>query len=82
MYYRLATAVLGVAAIATLPVSIRAQNNPAPQAAAQQESPYKDQGEYDVSQAAGKEADPQKKLDKLRNGSRSIPTVSSRTPAL
>jgi tetratricopeptide (TPR) repeat protein len=43
------------------------------QAAAAQESPYKDQGEYDVSSAAMKEADPQKKLDKLKEWEQKYP---------
>jgi tetratricopeptide (TPR) repeat protein len=44
----------------------------APQAAAQ-ESPYKDQGEYDLANSAGKEADPQKKLDKLKEWDQKYP---------
>jgi len=43
------------------------------QAAAAQESPYKDQGEYDVSSAAMKEADPQKKLDLLKQWEQKYP---------
>ena len=38
-----------------------------------QESPYKDQGEFDLATAAGKEADPQKKLDKLREWEQKYP---------
>jgi tetratricopeptide (TPR) repeat protein len=45
--------------------------SPAPQAA--QESPYKDQGEYDLATAAGKETDPQKKLDKLKQWEQKYP---------
>jgi len=38
-----------------------------------QDSPYKDQGEYDLATAAGKEADPQKKLDKLKEWEQKYP---------
>jgi hypothetical protein len=41
--------------------------------AAPQDSPYKDQGEYDLATAAGKEADPQKKLDKLKEWEQKYP---------
>lgn len=41
--------------------------------AAQQESPYKDQGEFDLASAAGKETDPQKKLDKLKEWEQKYP---------
>src|SRR5438067_526434 len=47
--------------------------NPAPAPQAAQESPYKDQGEYDVATAAGKETDPQKKLDKLKDWEQKYP---------
>ena len=43
------------------------------QAAAAQESPYKDQGEYDISNAAMKETDPQKKLDDLKQWEQKYP---------
>lgn len=38
-----------------------------------QDSPYKDQGEYDLALAAGKETDPQKKLDKLKEWEQKYP---------
>ena len=41
--------------------------------AAPQDSPYKDQGEYDLATAAGKETDPQKKLDKLKEWEQKYP---------
>ena len=67
MHHRLAGIVFRIMAVTALSTEAWAQNNPAPaQAAAQQESPYKDQGEYDLATAAGKETDPQKKLDKLK----------------
>ncbi len=45
--------------------------HPAPQAA--QESPYKDQGEFDLANAAGKEQDPQKQIDKLKEWEQKYP---------
>lgn len=47
--------------------------NPLPEPQAAQESPYKDQGEYDLATAAGKETDPQKKLDKLKEWEQKYP---------
>jgi hypothetical protein len=38
-----------------------------------QDSPYKDQGEYDLATAAGKETDPQKQLDKLKEWEQKYP---------
>ena len=74
MHQRLITVILGIAAAGTLPVALRAQNSPAPQAAAAaQENPYKDQGEYDLAMAAGKETDPQKKLDRLKEWEQKYP---------
>ncbi|HVW84661.1 MAG TPA: hypothetical protein VHB50_08265, partial [Bryobacteraceae bacterium] len=69
----MAKVALGIAAVTVLPVGTWAQNNPAPQAAAQQESPYKDQGEYDLATSIGKETDPQKKLDKLKEWEQKYP---------
>jgi tetratricopeptide (TPR) repeat protein len=72
VYYRLAKVALGIAAVAALPSgSSCAQNNPAPQAA--QESPYKDQGEYDLAVAAQKEADPAKQLDRIKEWEQKYP---------
>jgi hypothetical protein len=59
-----------VAAVTALPTATWA-SPAAPQAA--QESPYKDQGEFDLATAAGKEADPQKKLDKLKEWEQKYP---------
>jgi tetratricopeptide (TPR) repeat protein len=73
VYHRLAKVALGIAAAAALPTGASwAQNNPAPQAA-QQESPYKDQGEYDLAVAAQKETDPQKQLDKIKEWEQKYP---------
>jgi tetratricopeptide (TPR) repeat protein len=69
VHYRLVRVVLGIAAVTAVPTLIWA--NPTPQAA--QESPYKDQGEYDLATAAGKETDPQKKLDKLKEWEQKYP---------
>jgi tetratricopeptide (TPR) repeat protein len=63
-------AALGIAAIVSLP-SGRAWAGPGPQA--QQESPYKDQGEYDIAQGVEKEADPHKKLDKIKEWEQKYP---------
>ena len=73
MHHPLAKVVFGIAAVAVwCPTATWAA--PAPmQAAAAQESPYKDQGEYDVSSAAMKEADPQKKLDLLKQWEQKYP---------
>ncbi len=78
---------LGVVAVATAPTGAWAYAvpDPAPQAPApqaQQESPYKDQGEYDIATAVQKEPDPQKKLDKLKEWEQKYPDSklkSSRT---
>src|SRR5579863_1577010 len=64
VHYRLAKVVLGIAALAAMPAGIWA---------APQDSPYKDQGEYDLATAAGKETDPQKKLDKLKEWEQKYP---------
>ena len=72
MYYRLAKVALGIAAVAALPSGASwALNNPEPQAA--QESPYKDQGEYDIGVAVSKETDPQKQLDKIKEWEQKYP---------
>jgi hypothetical protein len=60
-----------MAAVTALPTGAWA--NPATQAAAAQESPYKDQLEFDLATAAGKETDPQKKLDKLKEWEQKYP---------
>jgi len=65
-------AALGIAAAVSLP-SGRAWAGPTPQAAAQQESPYKDQGEYDLAQSVDKETDPHKKLDKIKEWEQKYP---------
>ena len=70
MHYRLAKVALGIAAVAAVP-AVRAVAAPAPQA--QQESPYKDQGEYDVAVAAQKETDPQKQIDKIKDWEQKYP---------
>lgn len=44
-----------------------------PRGAWAQDSPYKDQGEYDLATAAQKETDPQKKLDKLKEWEQKYP---------
>jgi len=69
--FGLTIAALGIAATVALP-SGRAWASPSPQAA-QQESPYKDQGEYDLAQAADKETDPHKKLDKIKEWEQKYP---------
>lgn len=51
--------------------AVRAVAAPAPQA--QQASPYKDQGEYDVAVAAQKETDPQKQIDKIKEWEQKYP---------
>jgi tetratricopeptide (TPR) repeat protein len=66
VHYRLAKVVLGIVALAAMPAGSWA--HPAPQ-----DSPYKDQGEYDIATAAGKEADPQKQLDKLKEWEQKYP---------
>jgi tetratricopeptide (TPR) repeat protein len=69
----LAKVVLGIAAVTACGFTT-AWAAPAPQAAAAaQESPYKDQGEIDIAGAAGKETDPQKKLDKLKEWEQKYP---------
>jgi tetratricopeptide (TPR) repeat protein len=73
VHHRLATVILGIVASGALPSALKAQAPAAPAAAAQQESPYKDQGEYDLANAAGKEADPQKKIDKLKEWEQKYP---------
>jgi len=70
VHYRLAKVALGIAAVAAVP-AVRAVAAPAPQA--QQESPYKDQGEYDVAVAAQKETDPQKQIDKIKDWEQKYP---------
>jgi tetratricopeptide (TPR) repeat protein len=67
-----------VAAATTVTTGAWAYPSPAPEPspepqAAQQESPYKDQGEYDIATAAGKETDPQKKLEKLKEWEQKYP---------
>jgi hypothetical protein len=62
VHYRLAKVVLCIAALAAMPRGAWAQD-----------SPYKDQGEYDLATAAGKEADPQKKLEKLKEWEQKYP---------
>jgi tetratricopeptide (TPR) repeat protein len=83
VHHRLGKLTLGlVAAVATAPTGAWAYAVPEPAPQAQQESPYKDQGEYDIATAAGKEADPQKKLDKLKEWEQKYPESklkSSRT---
>lgn len=71
MHYRLAKVVLGIAAAAALPTGA-SWAAPAPQAA-QQESPYKDQGEYDLATAATKETDPHKQIDKIKEWEQKYP---------
>jgi len=69
VHHRLAGLTLGLvvaATTATMTAWASPAPNPAPAPQAAQESPYKDQGEYDLATAAGKETDPQKKLDKLK----------------
>jgi tetratricopeptide (TPR) repeat protein len=73
VHHRLAKVALGIVAVAALPTGAAwAQNKPAPQAA-QQESPYKDQGEYDLAVAAQKETDPQKQLDRIKEWEQKYP---------
>jgi len=72
VHHRLARLTLGLAVFAAaVPPGTWAYPAPAPQA--QQESPYKDQGEYDLANAAGKENDPVKKLDKLKEWEQKYP---------
>jgi tetratricopeptide (TPR) repeat protein len=66
VHYRLAKAVLGIVTLVAMPAGIRAYPSP-------QDSPYKDQGEYDLATAAGNEKDPQKKLDKLKEWEQKYP---------
>ena len=76
MHHRLIKITLGLVAVAaTAPTGAWAYPAPAPEPApqAQQESPYKDQGEYDLANAAGKETDPGKKLDKLKEWEQKYP---------
>ncbi|MEP6714117.1 MAG: hypothetical protein ABJC09_01005 [Terriglobia bacterium] len=47
----------------------------APPAAAAQESPYADQAEFDIASAAQKEADPHKKLEKLKEWEQKYPSA-------
>jgi len=58
---------IGLLAVSVFPTGARAQA-PAAKAPA-----VKDQGEYDIAQAAGKETDPQKKLDLLRQWEQKYP---------
>jgi hypothetical protein len=58
---------IGLLAVSVLPTGARAQA-PAAKAPA-----VKDQGEYDIAQAAGKEADPLKKLDLLHQWEQKYP---------
>ncbi len=60
--------VIGLLALSVVPASAWAQ---APAAAKQPQA--KDQGEYDIAQAAAKEADPQKKLDLLHQWEQKYP---------
>ncbi len=73
MFDRLSKTVIGpmivFAAVCVLGTAARAQA-PAPAAKA---PAVKDQGEYDIAQAAGKETDPQKKLDLLRQWEQKYP---------
>ncbi|MES1260114.1 MAG: hypothetical protein ABUS49_00150 [Acidobacteriota bacterium] len=64
-----------MAAVATVPTGAWAYPAPAPEPApqAQQESPYKDQGEVDLANAATTETDPQKKLAKLKEWEQKYP---------
>jgi tetratricopeptide (TPR) repeat protein len=79
VHHSLAKLTLGlVAAATTATTGAWAYPSPAPEPspepqAAQQESPYKDQGEYDLATAAGKETDAQKKLDKLKEWEQKYP---------
>jgi hypothetical protein len=50
-----------------------ASPSPAPGPQAAQESPYKDQGEYDLAAAVPKETDPQKKLDLIAQWEQKYP---------
>jgi tetratricopeptide (TPR) repeat protein len=73
--HRFARLTLGLVAVATTATTgAWAYPSPSPEPqAAQQESPYKDQGEYDLANAATKETDPQKKLDKLKEWDQKYP---------
>ena len=57
MFNRLSKMTVGVIAVGALAAFMYAQA---------QESPYKDQGEFDMASAAGKETDPQKKIDAIK----------------
>jgi tetratricopeptide (TPR) repeat protein len=73
VYYPFAKVVLGIVTVAACcPMATWAA--PAPlQAAASAFGDYADQGEVDIATAAGKEADPQKKLDKLKEWEQKYP---------
>ncbi len=74
MRHRLTRLTLGlVVAAATIRTGAWAHPAPEPAPQAAQESPYKDQGEYDLATSAGKESDPQKKLDKLKEWEQKYP---------
>ena len=68
-----ATATTGAWAHPSLSMELAPEPQAAAPQAAAQESPYKDQGEYDLATAAGKETDPQKKLDKLKEWEQKYP---------
>ena len=71
MFNRVLKNLLGFAAIAAFATSIWAQ---APAAAGAAKAPaWKDQGEYDIAQSVGKETDPQKKLDLIKQWDQKYP---------
>src|SRR6266700_1850826 len=79
VHHRLARITLGlVVAAATATTGAWAYPSPSPDPspepqAAQQESPYKDQGEFDIATAVQKEPDPQKKIEKLKEWEQKYP---------
>ncbi len=73
MYHPFAKVILGIVAAAAC-CSTAAWAQAAPQQAAGSAfGDYKDQGEVDIAGAAGKETDPQKKLDKLKEWEQKYP---------
>jgi len=73
VHYRLAKLALGIAAVAAFSTGTSwAQNNPAPQAA-QQESPYKDQGEYDLRHRGDEGNRSPQQIEKLKEWEQKIP---------
>jgi hypothetical protein len=60
--------IIGLMSVSMLPIAARAQAPAAPKAPA-----AKDQGEYDLGQAAMKETDPQKKLDLMHQWEQKYP---------